>query len=50
MRDFQEYRMVLYALLLVIIMIVRPEGLLGTRELSFGLFKRRPKTAAEGKP
>ena len=30
MRDFQEYRLVLYALLLVVIMIVRPQGLLGT--------------------
>lgn len=33
MRDFQEYRLVLYALLLVAIMLVRPQGLLGTREL-----------------
>lgn len=44
MRDLQEYRLVLYALLLVLIMIVRPQGLLGTRELGFGLFKRKPKT------
>ncbi|MBK7585313.1 MAG: branched-chain amino acid ABC transporter permease [Myxococcales bacterium] len=41
MRDLQEYRLVLYALLLVIIMIVRPQGLLGTRELSLSLFKRK---------
>jgi branched-chain amino acid transport system permease protein len=33
MRDFQQYRLVLYALLLIIIMLVRPEGLLGSREL-----------------
>ena len=33
MRDLQQYRLVLYALLLIIIMLVRPEGLLGTREL-----------------
>jgi len=33
MRDFQEYRLVLYALLLIVIMLVRPQGLLGTREL-----------------
>lgn len=33
MRDFQEYRLVLYALLLVAIMLLRPQGLLGTREL-----------------
>jgi branched-chain amino acid transport system permease protein len=41
MRDLQEYRLVLYALLLVIIMIVRPQGLLGTRELSLAMFKRK---------
>ena len=33
MRDLHEYRLVLYALLLVVIMLVRPEGLLGSREL-----------------
>jgi len=33
MRDLQQYRLVLYALLLIIIMLVRPEGLLGSREL-----------------
>lgn len=43
MRDLQEYRLVLYALLLVLIMIVRPQGLLGTRELSDVLFKRKSK-------
>ena len=47
MRDLQEYRMVLYALLLVIIMIVRPQGLLGTRELGFGMFKRNKEVAAK---
>ena len=34
MRDFQQYRLVLYALLLIVIMLVRPQGLFGTRELS----------------
>ncbi len=33
MRDLQEYRLVLYALLLILIMIVRPQGCSGTREL-----------------
>lgn len=33
MRDFQEYRLVLYALLLIAIMLLRPQGLFGTREL-----------------
>jgi branched-chain amino acid transport system permease protein len=43
MRDLQQYRLVLYALLLIIIMLVRPEGLLGSRELSTAIrarFKR----------
>ena len=42
MRDLQQYRLVLYALLLIVIMIVRPQGLLGTRELHH-LFRRRSK-------
>jgi branched-chain amino acid transport system permease protein len=46
MRDLQEYRLVLYALLLVVIMLVRPQGLLGTRELGPALFRRRKKEAA----
>lgn len=33
MRDFQEYRLVLYALLLVTIMLVRPQGLFGAYEV-----------------
>ncbi len=45
MRDLQEYRLVIYALLLVVIMIVRPEGLLGMKELSLSMFKKKkPKT------
>jgi branched-chain amino acid transport system permease protein len=42
MRDLAQYRLVLYALLLIVIMIVRPQGLLGTREL-FDVFKKRNK-------
>jgi branched-chain amino acid transport system permease protein len=41
MRDLQEYRLVLYALLLIIIMLVRPQGLLGTREVSLQWLQRR---------
>ena len=47
MRDLQQYRLVLYALLLIVIMIVRPQGLLGTRELT-RLFVRKPKAPVEG--
>lgn len=41
MRDLQQYRLVLYALLLIVIMLVRPEGLLGTREISLAALRRR---------
>lgn len=34
LRDFDEYRMVAYAVLLIVVMIVRPQGLLGVKELS----------------
>lgn len=37
MRDLQQYRLVLYALLLIFIMLVRPEGLLGRRELTVAI-------------
>jgi len=50
MRDLQQYRLVLYALLLIVIMLVRPEGLLGSRELP-ALWRARfgrPKAAAGG--
>jgi branched-chain amino acid transport system permease protein len=50
MRDLQQYRLVLYALLLIVIMLVRPEGLLGTRELPALLRARfgRGKSAGGG--
>jgi branched-chain amino acid transport system permease protein len=43
LRPVKEFRMVLYSLMLIVLMITRPQGLMGTRELSFGrLFGRRP--------
>jgi branched-chain amino acid transport system permease protein len=33
LREFSQYRMIVYALLLTIMMIVRPQGLFGVREL-----------------
>jgi branched-chain amino acid transport system permease protein len=39
--NLQEFRLVLYALLLIVIMLVRPQGLLGTRELTLGWLSRR---------
>ena len=37
MRGFAEYRMVIYSLLLIILMITRPQGLLGSTEAFKGL-------------
>ena len=48
MRDLAQYRLVLYALLLIVIMIVRPQGLLGTRELYQSLARKKPARPSEG--
>jgi len=42
LREVQQYRMVGYALLLVILMLARPQGLFGTRELWDLPFFRNP--------
>lgn len=41
LRPVREYRMVIYSLMLIILMITRPQGLLGSREISLGWLKRR---------
>jgi branched-chain amino acid transport system permease protein len=41
LREFAQYRMVAFSLLLVILMIVRPQGILGHRELRHLLGRRR---------
>jgi branched-chain amino acid transport system permease protein len=33
LRDFEQYRMIVYALVLIAMMIVRPQGLLGVHEI-----------------
>ena len=44
LRSVQDYRLITYALLLIIVMIVRPKGLFGTRELwQLPIFRRRRK-------
>ncbi len=44
LRSVQDYRLISYALLLIIVMIVRPKGLFGTREIwQLNIFKRRAK-------
>jgi branched-chain amino acid transport system permease protein len=41
LREFQSYRMVVYAFLLIVLMLLRPQGLFGTRELwDLPLFRR----------
>ncbi len=40
LREFAQYRMVLFSLLLIVIMIVRPQGILGHMELA-DFFRRR---------
>lgn len=49
LREFSQYRMVLFSLLLIIIMIVRPQGILGHFEV-WQMFSRRRKTAAPDPP
>jgi branched-chain amino acid transport system permease protein len=42
-RDLSQYRLIAYALLLVVLMVFRPEGVLGTHELSLPFKRRREK-------
>ena len=43
LRPVKDFRMVIYSLMLITLMITRPQGLMGTRELTLaGLFGRRP--------
>jgi len=47
LRGFAEYRMVIYSLLLIILMITRPQGLLGSTVAFKGL-RRRVRRLTEG--
>jgi branched-chain amino acid transport system permease protein len=47
LRPVKEYRMVMYSLMLIVLMITRPQGLLGNRELSLRRLFRRDRAAAE---
>lgn len=40
LQSFPEIRMVLYSLLLVVIMIFRPQGLMGSKEISLSVFSK----------
>lgn len=51
-RPISQYRMLVYGLVLVLVMVLRPEGIMGTNELTLnyikGLFSRKKKTAEAG--
>lgn len=40
LQSFPELRMVIYALMLVVIMLFRPQGLMGSKEVSLAIFSR----------
>ena len=43
-REFEQYRMVVYAFLLVVLMLLRPQGIFGTREIwDLAPFRRLPR-------
>ncbi len=48
LRDFEQYRLIVYALLLIMMMLVRPQGLFGIHEIwdLFAPFLRRQQKAA----
>jgi branched-chain amino acid transport system permease protein len=48
LRPVKDYRMVIYSLMLIVLMITRPQGLLGNREIDLGRLFRR-KVAAESR-
>lgn len=48
LREFQSYRLIAYALLLVGMMLLRPQGLLGTREFSPAVLRRFFPRGAKG--
>jgi branched-chain amino acid transport system permease protein len=47
LRPVKDYRMVIYSLMLIVLMITRPGGLLGSREISFAWLLRRLRPARE---
>jgi branched-chain amino acid transport system permease protein len=49
LRDLQQYRLIVYALLLIFMMIVRPQGLFGVYEI-WDLFRRRAPSGRRSAP
>jgi branched-chain amino acid transport system permease protein len=53
LRAFAQWRMVIYPILLILLMLTRPQGLLGKREIGeffYGLWPGSPKHGAGGPP
>jgi len=48
LRGLGEWRMILYSILIIVTMILRPQGLMGSRELSLRWLRRRPAAVAGG--
>lgn len=48
LRGFSDYRMLVYSFLLVVTMLVRPQGLLGTREFSLAMLRGLRKEGKRG--
>jgi len=40
LRSLQDFKNIIYPIALIVLMIFRPEGLLGTKEISFNIFKK----------
>ena len=49
LREFEQYRLIVFALLLIIMMLVRPQGLLGIHEI-WDLWLKRPATSPPPPP
>ena len=45
LRPVKDYRMVIYSVMLIVLMITRPQGLLGSREIDLRRLFRRPRRA-----
>jgi branched-chain amino acid transport system permease protein len=54
LRFLKDYRMVIFSTTLIVMMLTRPQGIFGTRELGFGsiarLFRRPKRSAVGGTP
>ena len=44
--EVADFRMIIYSVLLVVMMLTRPQGIFGNRELGFGLLRRRRREGA----